>query len=47
MGGMKSGVSLVNRSREPIGNCLVETRKTLTGDEYLAEVFASEVLPNK
>ena len=47
---MNSGVSIVSScmSHEPYGlaHCLVETRKSLTADECLADVFASVDLPD-
>jgi len=50
---MNSGVSIVSSSilsHEPYGlalaHCLVETCKSLTVDECLAEVFASVDLPD-
>jgi len=43
-----SALSAAQLSHEPYGlaYCLVETRKSLTVDECLAEVFASVDLPN-
>jgi len=47
---MNSGVSSVSSSmsHEPYGlaHCLVKTRKSLTVDECMAEVFASVDLPD-
>ena len=50
-GGMNSGVSIVSssivsRALYGLAHCLVETRKSLTVDECLAEVFASVDLPD-